>query len=269
MSTHPLDDYDHAQISAWLRQALHGKAALPRVLPDEAAHLALMRLELTLQAHTRRSLQQACKDLLREFCHSAQGDSLYLHELLGLVDQYKDHEQIHLLLGLVARFPDLPCLPLPIKNAVLSVLSMHTTPQPLTFWRDVLQQDPYFAARAISGALASDKMQALDLLPLMPDDAEEGGATKLKLNRAWKTMEFEQRERFVQAIQAILPSCRAKFATPIAAWLETKQPIPAPPSNARRDVCHNPTLLSALQTYLSGEQFNQQRLSIGAPRLSA
>lgn len=238
-----IDDLNHAQIEAWLVAALRGEKPLPRITPDEAAHLAIVRLEQSQQAPTRRSIEAACLNLLRQFCRAGEGEKEYLKQLLALAAQLRIAESIALLVDLRHRFKALPDLPLDIRLAVLAVLTMGEPPQSYEFWLAVLREDKTnYAARAISGALAWDKMQALHMLPELPDSARLGSSTMLKLDLAWDNLPFEMRDQFVAAVQATLPRCGAQLAGPIAEWANGKRPIPVPPRKAK--------LAGALKSFL-------------------
>ncbi len=198
-----INDLNHAQIEAWLGTALRDQQPLPRLTPDEAAHLAIARLEQMQEAPTRRAIEAACNNLLRQFCRAGEGEKDYVKQLLGLAAQLKTAESIPMLVDLRHRFKELPNLELEIRLAVLAVLTMGVPPQSYEFWYAVLQEDKInYAARAISGALAWDKMQALQMLPELPNNARLGSSTMLKLDVARANLPVEMREQFVAAIQA-------------------------------------------------------------------
>jgi hypothetical protein len=238
-----INDLSHAEIETWLGAALRGQKTLPRVTPDEADHLAIVRLEQMQEAPTRRSIEAACINLLRQFCRAGEGDKDYVKQLLALAAQLRIAESIPLLVDLRHRFKDLPNLALDIRHAVLAVLTMGAPPQPYEFWFELLQEDKTnYAARAISGALAWDKMQAVQMLPALPDNARLGSSTMLKLDMAWDNLPFEMREQFVAEIQKVLPFCGAVLASPIADWANGKRPIVIPPRKT--------SLVSALKNVL-------------------
>jgi hypothetical protein len=234
-SQYDLGQLDHNQIQAWLEWALKGQKPLPRHTPDEPHHLGIVRLEMAQQPEIRRSLNMACNALLWQFCNDLQGETAYLQELLALTANFKTRESVPMLLGLVNQFPVLPAeeLDFDIRNAVLAVLITGTPAQPVQFWHGLLQQDARYAARAISGALAYDKMQALALLPDMPNSAHSGAATKLKLNLAWGKLPAGQRAPFVEKIRHILPRCKPEFARPIWDWVDGKHATSVTPDVIR------------------------------------
>ena len=243
-----LSHLNHAQIEAWLAAALKGEKDLPYAMPDEPHHLAILRLELAQEPQIRRSITVACTTLLREFCKQAQGETDYVKQLLALTAKLEMPESIPMLVNLTKRFKDLPDLGFDIRNAVLGVLTMGSPPQSFEFWQNLLQQDKQrYAARAISGALSGDKMQAVKMLPDMPDTERAGGATMLKLDLAWDDLPSASRELFVEAVKDVLPRCGAVFAAPIAAWVKGKAPIVI--SEPKKSTQISPSLLSALQDY--------------------
>lgn len=226
-----INDLNYTQIEVWLGAALRGQQPLPRVTPDEAPHLAIVRLEQMQEAPTRRAIETACNNLLRQFCWEGAGEKAYVKQLLGLAAQLKTAESIPMLIALRHRFKELPNLELEVRLAVLAVLAVLTMgvpPQSYEFWYAVLQEDKTnYAARAISGALAWDKMQALQMLPELPDNAQLGSSTMLKLDMAWDSLPFEMRERFVAEIQAILPRCGAALVGQIVIQKLGQKDLPA------------------------------------------
>ena len=218
-----VDHLNHAQIVEWLAAALKGDKPLPRAMYDEPHNLAILRLEFAQEPQTRRSISVACTTLLREFCQHAQGEAAYVKQLLALTARLKIPESISMLVRLTERFKDLPDLGFDIRNAVLGVLTMGSPPQSFEFWQQILQQDKQrYAARAIAGALSWDKMQAVQMLPDMPDTEPAGTAVMLNFDLAWDDLPSARREWFVDAVQDVLPRCGAVFAAPIAAWVREK-----------------------------------------------
>jgi hypothetical protein len=215
------------QILDWLDLALRGQQALPRMIADEQPHLSIFRLEKTQEMATRQSLRDACNILLRRFCAAGDGDTAYLQELLSLAARLKTPESVPMLVALANRFPVLPVLALEIRYAVLAVLVTGSPPQDYDFWHRILQQDRRYAGRALSGALASNPMQAIQMLRDMPDSERSGETAAAKLDMAWDNLPANQRGQFVQVIQNALPHCGVQFAKPIKAWVTSKSPLPS------------------------------------------
>lgn len=210
------------QILDWLDLALRGQQALPRMTADEQPHLSIFRLEKTQEMATRQSLRDACNILLRRFCAAGDGDTAYLQELLSLAARLKTPESVPMLVALANRFPELPVLALEIRYAVLAVLVTGSPPQDYDFWHRILQQDSRYAGRALSGALASNPMQAIQMLRDMPDSERSGETAAAKLDMAWDNLPANQRGQFVQVIENALPHCRVWFAGPIRKWVASK-----------------------------------------------
>ena len=219
-----VNDLSHDEIRAWLDRALRGQEALPRLTPDEAPHLGILRLEKTLKPPARDSLRDGCLQLVREFCAEGREETAYVQELLSLAAAFKSPEAVQLLADLARGFPRLPEeASVEMRLAVLATLVDTPPPQAPEFWDLVLKQDPKsYAALALSGVLATEPAQAVGMLPAMPDAERVGQAAALKLDLAWDDLLPKQRFQFVQDIRAILPQCGSRFAGPVQAWADSK-----------------------------------------------
>ena len=226
-----IDQLDALEIRDWLQSALEGKQALPYSMPGESHHQAIMRLQQAQRSDTRNLLVSACIALLREFCAGHSGDSAYMDELIFLAALQKNDECISLLARRAKTFnqtpplPQLPLpqLPLPIRHSILAVLADASPPQTIAFWEEILRQDRNnYAGMVLAGALASDPMQALRLLPEMPDESENGEFGALNLDLTWDALPAKLRGPFVDEVAKILAQCGSNFATPVQEWIATK-----------------------------------------------
>jgi hypothetical protein len=218
-----VNDLNHDEIRVWLNRALRGQEMLPRLTPDEASHLGILRLEKTLKPPARDSLRDGCLQLVREFCAEGREETAYVQELLSLAAAFKSSEAVQLLADLAREFPQLPEMSVEVRLAVLAMLVDTPPPQIPEFWSLVLKQDPKsYAALALSGVLATEPAQAVRMLPDMPDVERIGQAAALKLDLAWDDLLPRQRFQFVQDIRAILPQCGSRFAGPVLAWADSK-----------------------------------------------
>lgn len=250
-NTMSIDQLNHQEIHAWLKLALAGKQALPRLTADESPHLGIMRLEKSQKSPTRISLGEACIELLGEFCQAGQGDADYVEELLFLASMQKAPQIMPMLLGLVKRFSTLPNLALATRHTILSVLVDGSPPQSIAFWREVLQQDPVnYAGMALAGALGVNPMQAVDMLPFVPNDESSGEYAALNLDLAWDALPKDERPLFVHTIDSNLKNCEAKFVGPLQEWVATKnQNCPA---NMGTNIT-NELLLLAIKIAIPGD----------------
>lgn len=255
---HPVDDLSHEKICIWLKRALHGEEPLPLLTLDEHPHLGILRLEKTLWPTTRRSISDGCLELIRQFSADGQGDDAYLQELLFLTAGFKNPEAVRMLAQLARRFPQMPQISVEIRLAVLAALVDTPPPQPVAFWDDILKQDPEkYAGLALSGVLATNPAQAINMLPAMalghhvPDVERAGQAAALKLDLAWDDLAPKQRFQLVQDVEAILPHCGSRFASPVAAWTASKRTATGWPRAIT--VNSNPKLKAALVLILGAE----------------
>jgi hypothetical protein len=218
-----IDQLDALEIRDWLQSALEGKQALPYSMPGESHHLAIMRLQQAQRSDTRNLLVSACIALLREFCAGHSGDSAYVDELIFLAALQKNDECISLLARRAKTFNQAPQLSLSVRHSILAVLADASPPQTMAFWEEILKQDRNnYAGMVLAGALASDPMQALRLLPEMPDEAENGEFGALNLDLTWDALPKKLRGPFVDEVAKMLAQCGRNFAAPIQEWLATK-----------------------------------------------
>jgi hypothetical protein len=241
-----INDLSHGEIRAWLESALHGHESLPLATPDESPYLGVVRWQKELKPPTRESLWDACRGLIADFCAEGHGEPAFLEQLLGLASTFRDPETVAMLADLASRFPNLPQLPPEIQLAVLATLVDTPPPQPPLFWAEILKQDPQrYAALALSGVLATNPAQAIQMLPAMPDTERSGQAATLKLELAWDTLTQDKRFQFVQAVGQVLCRCGRHFAGFVGAWVRAKQ--------SSRPVNTYPGLAAALANTLGGE----------------
>jgi hypothetical protein len=152
----------------------------------------------------------------------------YLEELLSLVEAFRDESAAEPLRRLAQRFKDLPELALSVRLAVLNTLVGLPPPPRPEFWREVLEQEPAFAAPVLSGLLATAPLEAVALLPQLPDAADLADACVIKLDVAWEQMVPPHRSALVASVEAILGQLGTAFALPVRAWVEGKSPARLP-----------------------------------------
>ena len=255
-----INDLSHEEIRAWLESALRGQGALPRLTPDESPHLGILRLEKTLKPAARDSLRDGSLQLVRRFCADGHGETAYLEQLLALASAFRDPEAVRMLAQLARRFSQMPQISVEIRLAVLAALVDTPPPQPVAFWDDILKQNSEkYAGLALSGVLAINPAQAINMLPAMPDAERAGQAAALKLDLMWDDLPPKKRFQFAQDVEAILAQCGPRFARPVKAWTDSKEePIGA---------SANPGLRTALSVVLgtaSAPQAHSPKLLVAA-----
>jgi hypothetical protein len=246
MNAEQINAMNHEQIRLWLERALHGQEPLPRLAPDESNYLGVLRLDKSLDPAARKSLWDAVLNLLRHFCERGLGNPSYIQELLSLAAALKQPETPEMLADLALRFPGLVEIPLDARYAVLGVLVDVSPPQPTAFWEKILEQDPVnYASLVLAGELATNPLDAVKLLPSMPDTERNGQAAAINLDIAWDDLLKAQRSKFVQQVLNILGQCGRRFAAPVKVWADGKL--------SSRAANENPALIAALRKTLGAE----------------
>jgi hypothetical protein len=249
-----INGLSHEDIRAWLKRALQGREALPRLSPDESPSPGVLRLERELKPAARDSLRDACLQLVREFCADGSGEAAYVEELLALTAAFKNPEAVEMLAKLAARFPELPRISTEVRFGVLAALVDTPPPRDMAFWETVLAQDlEKYAALALSGVVATNPEQAVSMLPRFPDNELLGQAAALTLDLTWDDLPRRERFQFVRDIQEILPRCGRRFATPVQVWADSKQQT--------RTIAVNPGLLAGITQILGTDSSPRTRSS--------
>lgn len=212
------------EVHAWLRRALSGLEAVPRLTPDESLYLGIVRFEKTLNSTTREDLRGGTLQLVRSFCQDGSGEPDYLEQLIALAAAFRDPESVYSLANLARKFPKMKQIPIEIRLATFAALVDTPPPQSPGFWNDILKQDPEkYAGLALSGVLTTIPTQAVSMLPSMPNTKRAGQAAALKLDLAWDYLPPGQRSHFVRDVKSILRRCGQHFAPPVAEWTDSKQ----------------------------------------------
>ena len=253
-----INDLSHEEIRAWLRRALRGQETLPLLTPDEAPYLGILRLDKSLKPAARDSLRDGSLQLVRLFCEDGLGETSYLEQLLALTAAFGNPDAVRMLAQLARTFPQMPQISVEIRLAVLATLVDTPPPQPVEFWDCILKQNPKdYAGLALSGVLATNPTQAINMLPLMPNDERIGQAAALKLDLVWDNLPSTKRFQLTQDVEVIVAKWGTRFARHVKAWADSKENQIA--------VTANPKLKEALSKFYDGEFVPQAR----TPKLCA
>lgn len=147
----------------------------------EPRHLVIQRKTANADETTKRELREACVELATAFSETGEGSDDYVHGLLGLVNAWRLMDVAIPLVTMVKRFAQLEISTLK-KRMVLSTLVDLKVPMPPDFWREVFDHDPEGLGNlAFSGCLEQNPFEAIDLLPLLPDEKHCGDAAAVVL----------------------------------------------------------------------------------------
>ena len=218
-----LGNFDRAEVVTWLRQALGGLQALPKLTPDEAAYLGVLRVEKDGNSRTSDFIRLGALELLIDLCRGEEVKTNYAQELLALISSYKQPEAVRLLAETAQNFPKLSFTE-PVQFAILSTLVDTPPPQSAIFWRAIFNQNPArHSALVLSGLLETYPREAVNLLPLMPNDEMTGASAALKLDLTWDNLPVKKRFLFTQDVGEILNQCGDDFKKPVHEWLISKE----------------------------------------------
>jgi len=249
-----LDQYSFQEIRGWLFEALNDRAPVPRLSPDEPPDVAILAHEHTLARTTRRDLERACQEWVLDFTHSGEGSVPYVDALLRLAAGLGLRQLAGPLAALARRFPDLPTIPLEIKQAIALILIDLKEVQPLEFWRALLDHDAQaFAGAALSGTLARSWQAGVALLPELPDDPMFGSVIHVILGQTLEDLPATERFACLPALQDIRSSCPPALSAALERLLRAHQIIQgstARPANRLREAIDQSSRFPAARAVL-------------------
>lgn len=247
MNPMDLSELSPKAMRAWLQDALLERAALPRLTPDEPAHVAIVRLAAGLSALSHARLVDGCASLVREFAAKGAQSDEYVEGLLYVaVDLRKERrvadEIIAELSGMVERVD----LDGERKRSVLHALNMLGAVLPPEFWYARLAEDPsMFASAALKALLASYWRAGIALLPALPARPALFDAAASILEQALGRLRPEDRTPCIRELTEVLPRCAPALREVLDEVLEPYMPR-AP---------HAPARSSRLSEALAGPRF--------------
>ena len=217
-----LNGYDREAITSWLQRALQDREQLPKATPDEPPEVAIHRGAQSLKRTVREDLRDACRNLVHAFVESlnAEGDD-YLVELLSLSWRL-DVQDVADLLYVVASDPERFSTfdPTHQQQILLRLVDFKMT-LPVARWRELLQQDNWtFASPVFLGLLLHGPDQALQVLPLLPDDTRLGNSVACVLENYWEDVDSPaKRQQLLEKVGSIRSSCKQNLASSLSKWL--------------------------------------------------
>lgn len=214
-----LNELSRTELTNWLQRALAGEETILHLSPDESPYQGVLRIEATLQSHTRRDLESACRQLVKTFADTGAGEASYLHSLLRLVVELKLKEAAPVLRTLADRTPVWSGLEQITQQRVLGALIDLKVPPPVAFWQTIQAQNPSaFSGLTFSALLMQSQAAAVALLPKLPSNADVASAVPLILGLHWDELDTKARGVLAAQLQAVLPSCNTAIRESLGEW---------------------------------------------------
>lgn len=214
-----LNELSRAELTNWLRRALAGEETILHLSPDESPYQGVLRIEATLQSHTRRDLESACRQLVKMFADTGAGEASYLHSLLRLVVELKLKETAPVLRMLADRTHIWSGLELSTQQWVLGALIDLKVPPPVAFWQSIQAQNPSaFSGLTFSALLMQSQAAAVELLLTLPSNADVASAVPLILGLHWDELDTKARGALAAQLQEVLPSCNTAIQESLGEW---------------------------------------------------
>jgi hypothetical protein len=235
MTLEDLNERSFAELRTWLENALNGRVDLPRLTPDETPDVTILAAEDSLDKPTRRDLERACRELVRDFVRSGAGSLAYVRALLHLAAGLGQRELTSALVAMAGRFPNLPTLEVRVRQSVLLTIIDLKELQPVEFWWAMFAQDNgAYAGPVLTGLLAQDWQTGLQLLPRFPDDAMLANVAAVILDQALEDLTPAQRAACVGELQRIAPRCPPSMRQTLQELLAEHQGATRPPHTHAR-----------------------------------
>jgi hypothetical protein len=235
MTLEDLNERSFAELRTWLEAALNGRVDLPRLTPDETPDVTILAAEDILDKPTRRDLERACCELVRDFVRSGAGSLSYVRALLHLAVGLGQRKLAGELAAMAARFPELPTLEVRVRQAVLLTLIDLKELQPPEFWWAIFDQDgTAYAGPVLTGLLTQSWQTGLQLLPRFPDDPMLASVAAMILDQALEDQTPAQRATCVGELQRIAPRCPPSLRQTLRELLVEHQGATRPPHTHAR-----------------------------------
>lgn len=218
---HFLDDKSRDQIFIWLRDALHGRAHVPREYRDQPVAGAISAATPELADQARRDVEAAAIKLLGEL-RSGRHSHAYVPSLLRLATELDLRATaIPILRELAANIPDLKKrLGLESSSDVLFALLNLRDLHDAAYWLAVWEQNPRcFSPVTIAALFDIDPIAALDFLPQLPNQPALGDLVALNLDYAADTYQGHERTVFREAARGVAVRCESHICNSIQTWL--------------------------------------------------
>ena len=226
---HFLDDKSRDQIATWLRDALQGRAHVPREYHDQPVSGAISAATPELADQARRDVEAAAVSLLGELL-SGRHSQAYVPSLLRLVTELDLRSSaIPILRKLADDIPSLKKrLGLESSSDVLFALLNLRDLHDAEYWLNIWKQNPRcFSPVTLAALFDLDSTAALDFLPKLPNLPTLGDLAALTLDYAADTYQGHERTCFLQAAATAAARAQSHVRSSIETWLKET----APPSH--------------------------------------
>lgn len=225
---HFLDVKSRDQIATWLRDALQGRAHVPREYHDQPVSGAISAAAPALGDLARADLSAAALHLLADL-QKGRHQHPYVAALLRLVTDLDLRDAIPILRTLASTIPALKdrlcweaCSD--VLFALLNLRDLHDEDFWLRMWE---HNKRCFSPVTLAALFDLDPAAGLSFLAQMPNSAELGDLAALTLDHSADSYQGHERTLFRQAAATAATCCKSQVRNAIETWLEET----APPSH--------------------------------------
>ncbi len=228
-----LDGATFAVVLAWVERALRGSVPLPRVVADESPEESILRQDRALAPTTREDLREACRQLVRQFVRKPEDDDFYVAALLRLGKGFALGELASDLHQLAAASETFARLPGGQQKTVLATLLDLRAPLPGAFWHHLAERDPArFGIVALSALLRRDALDALAIVPLLPDDEGLADEVYVVLGQHEQASNPKDQGNLIAVAGAVAAISKPRVQSALNEWIQEQPRAEQPKAQA-------------------------------------
>lgn len=206
-TTQDLNLLDAADLTAWLREALHGRLDTPPLTHDEPAHQRVLRTERRLERAARAALRSASEALTHELPGAAAPDLDYVESLLHLINAFR-RPLAPTLMQMARNWPAWLRGNEELQRVLLATIVDLPDADTQTFWHEIVRvYGATFSATAFAGLLLHAPEAAIQVLPTWPVTPLASRVIAVVLGQKLGAMNPAQRRGLVACVRGVLEQC--------------------------------------------------------------
>lgn len=234
-TTQDLNLLDAAELTAWLREALHGRLDTPPLTHDEPAHQRVLRTERRLEREARAALRGASEALAHELPGAVAPDLDYVESLLHLINAFR-RPLAPMLMQMARDWPAWLRGNEELQRVLLATIVDLPEADTQTFWHEIVRvYGATFSATAFAGLLLHTPEAAIQALPAWPVSPLASRVIAVVLGQKLGAMNPAQRRGLVACVRGVLEQCdptlRGALERTLTRYVE---PAPAAPATNYR-----------------------------------
>ena len=235
-TTQDLNLLDAAELTAWLREALHGRLDTPRLTHDEPAHQRVLRTERRLERAARAAVRSASEALAHELPGAVAPDLDYVESLLHLINAFR-RPVAPTLMQMALSWPAWLRGNEELQRVLLATIVDLPETDTKAFWHEIVRAyGATFSATAFAGLMLHAPEAAIQALPAWPVTPLAGRVIAVVLGQKLGATIPAQRRELIACVRGVLNGCdatlRGALERTLTRYVELA-PAAAPATNYR------------------------------------